>query len=102
MKPYKDTATQPKTDTPLFAAGYHLTPSRLAMQDVKAYIAYCMAGAALAVVGNARVIGVPAWHDKGSRVDQNLAQPGVVIRRAVQDQQAGLGCNRHADLVGDL
>ena len=31
MKQYKDTVTQPKTDTTMYAAGYHLTPSRLAM-----------------------------------------------------------------------
>ena len=49
MKQFKDTASQSnKPDTTMYAAGYHLTPSRLAMQDVKAYVAYCIAAAALA------------------------------------------------------
>ena len=56
----------------------------------------------VAVVGHARVIGVPPWRDKGSRVDQNLGEARVVVRRAVQDQQAGLRGNSHADFVGDL
>ena len=47
MKDYKDTATQPNKPETMYAAGYHLTPSRLAMQDVKAYVSYCIAAAAL-------------------------------------------------------
>lgn len=45
MKTFHDTAPQPKTDIN-FAAGYHLTPARLAMQNVKAYLAVCLAIAA--------------------------------------------------------
>lgn len=39
MKRYPNTTPQPNTDPPLYAAGYHLTPGRLAMQRVRAYIA---------------------------------------------------------------
>lgn len=48
MKDYKDTATQPNKTETLYAAGYHLTPSRLAVQDLKTYFAYCLAAASIA------------------------------------------------------
>lgn len=39
MKPKNAATPQPNTDPPLYAAGYHLTPGRLAMQRVRAYLA---------------------------------------------------------------
>lgn len=47
MKTFHDTAPQPQKQDPVnFAAGYHLTPGRLAMQNVKAYLSLCLAIAA--------------------------------------------------------
>lgn len=49
MKPYQDTAPTPKIDPVLYAAGYHLTPSRIGKERVKAY--------AVAVLGLAAIAG---------------------------------------------
>lgn len=45
---FQDTAPTPKIDPVMYAAGYHLTPSRIAMQRVKAYIAAILGLAAIA------------------------------------------------------
>lgn len=89
MKDYKDTATQPKTDTTMYAAGYHLTPSRLAMQDVKAYVAYCLAGAALAgsiagaiEIRNVWPVALGAFVAVGAAIyGHSLRQDVVAVRR---------------------
>lgn len=89
MKQFKDTAPQPKTDTTLYAAGYHLTPSRLAMQDVKAYVAYCLAGAALAgsiaaaiELRNVWPVAVGAFIAVGAAIyGHSLRQDVVAVRR---------------------
>ena len=45
--------------------------------------------------------GMHTVHHKGAGVDQHLAQPGVVVGAPVEQQQASLGRNRHADFIGD-